>query len=353
MKLLLLHTSLRSCGPTNQLRYLLNGLSKIKNYKVIVLLFKKSSLDQSFVNHYSPDFVDFIYIFSLRPSHFKSINRVHSHGFIPDIFALLLKHIKPSLYVISTAVRCEFLADYSFLYGKLPGKALAIIHYNFLSRFDIVVTCSDSINKHLSEIVSPSLLLTIHNGIDLDLIPLSSVDNSIRAHSSLPFGELKILSAAPLVKRKNITLNILYFLNLISSLQISACYHIYGDGPQYTRIKSRFGGHKNIELMGHVSSSCIDYSSYHLFLSLSSSEGFSNSVIEASCHGLHLILSNIPSHIEFSRIYPYCTILDINKLYDPSFHYSLDLTFPSPEELEKHRVHISSNRMVSDYLTIF
>ena len=352
MRLLLFHTSLRPCGPTNQLDYLLKGILKLTKYKVIVILFKKSRSDQEFVNQFPSDTVTFTHILRLPFRLFRLSNRIHSHGFLPDLVACILKTFFPSRYIISTTVRCEFSKDYCSLYGNLLGNILAFMHYKLLLQFNKIVTCSDSIYNHMATIVHPTRLLTIHNGINLEALLPSRTVSIYTDQSALCSTELKVLSVSPLIQRKNITLNCVFFENL-SSLFSRSSYHIYGDGPELAILKIKYPSHDHIKFMGHIPSSLIDYSSYHLFLSLSSSEGFSNSMIEASCYGLHLILSNIPSHVEFSRIYPYCTIIDLNNLFPFSEIVQRKFSTPNREELEKHRSNMSSERMVEKYLSLW
>ena len=99
------------------------------------------------------------------------------------------------------------------------------------------------------------------------------------------------LITSRLIERKNVFLAIKLILQLPFKTQVL----VAGDGPLFKKLKDLYGDNPNVILYGHLDKNALYnlYSRSEFYVNLSSSEGMSNSLIEALSFGCRCILSDI------------------------------------------------------------
>lgn len=337
MFIVFLQTSAKDCGPTNQLKTKIKTLHKLDQSIATFLFFlKRTNLEaQSDIYSHVVNLRAFIRIVVFRRKNLI----LHSSGFLPDLLnsciCLIFKTIS------TTTIRCEFRSDYTLAYGCFFGYFLAKIHSLTLPIFTSVICCSESIKLHLIEKYSFTNVTVIHNCCTI------GVSQPAKKLLDKPKKLLKFLTCAPLIERKNI-IETIRLLSLFSdSLNMPISYSIYGNGPLYNHVKSL--NLDFVRLEGFVHRESIKYSEFDVYISLSHAEGFSNSLLEASFHGLHLVLSSLPSHLELASYYPYVTFVDDAQALLLSNLFEI-IESPSNLFLESYRNLISPKTMTSKYL---
>jgi hypothetical protein len=340
MNIVFLQTSAKDCGPTNQLKAKLKALQKYDQIEVLTVFLLKTTPYET-VNDNIFHIIGLMRFIQLILFRRKNLI-IHSSGFLPDLLNSFISIIFQT--ISTTTVRCEFASDYTSAYGRIIGSLLANIHSLTLPLFSRVICCSESINSYLIKKYSCCNAITINNCCTIDG---GSSDDSCMYSIT---GSLKFLTCAPLIERKNI-LKTIDLLRLYSeSLNIPITYTIYGKGPLYQSIKSL--NCDFVRLEGFVNQDSIKYSDFNVYISLSQSEGFSNSLLEASFHGLHLVLSTLPSHFELARYYPNVTFVD-NSQSLLALNLFENIKRPSNQFLARHRDRISPETMTRKYLAIW
>lgn len=116
-------------------------------------------------------------------------------------------------------------------------------------------------------------------------------DLSVGAH-------MKICFAGRMVESKGID-KLVEAVSLLNKEEVSLS--VYGDGPLFGLLSSKFSIYSNIEFMGWVDSSCIQYNKFHLLVLPSTIEAMPLTVIEAMSFGTPALATSIglvPSMID-------------------------------------------------------
>jgi glycosyltransferase involved in cell wall biosynthesis len=202
----------------------------------------------------------------------EDIQLLHSHGYKADIYGYLAGR-KMNLPMVAT--RHSQLAK---RHG-LAILAFETLDLYFLRRFDAVVAVSDAIAKETRWLgISPKLLSTIANGIDMSSFASASQEREVVAGE-----ELKIGTVGRLIERKGID----RFLRAARVILVEfprAHFVIVGDGPYRDSLE---GLAKRLEIEGRVSfeGSRRDmpsiYASFDIFVLPSLEEGLPIAVLEA------------------------------------------------------------------------
>lgn len=288
--ILFICSSLERTGPTNQLLNIVKNNNM--NFSIITLSREKINsmvddfLDLENVNVYLRENTSIVEIISL----ILNSKVIHTQGIKADILSgtLFWKNN------ISTLRNYPY-EDYPPLYGKVKGSLMAHIHLFFLKFIKHRVTISDS--TALKNRTKTNMMFdVIYNGVDVDKFsPKKKCSIDIKAKLGI-FNNNKIfIYTGPLIKRKNVNLLVKLFNNNKDYNLI-----IVGDGDELQYLNHHSG--TNIFFTGSVDN-VVDYLNIaDVFIMLSSSEGFPNSVMEALSVGLPCVLSNIPSHIDVKKI---------------------------------------------------
>lgn len=303
IKVLYLCSTLKSCAPTTQLRYILKGLDRSR-YEPFVLTLSPEPIDSEWSN-----IADLgVEIASLGLSrgaglvvgawHLRRVlNRikpdlVHSSGFRPDV---MVGRVIFGLPTVAT-VRNYSSHDYPMKFGRLLGYWMALKHRSALSGFRAVVPCSHA----LAGLYGNSKLKfhVIQDGIDTGYFcpPDQLIRNQIRSKWGIGPGERLFVAVGSLIPRKDPLTLIRGFLR--SSSGTRDHLFLLGDGPLLAACKKEAAGNKGVRLLGHVGDVRPYLQGADYYVSASHSEGLPNAVMEAMACGLPVALSDIPSHRE-------------------------------------------------------
>ena len=333
-------SSLRPCGPTSQLLSLISEQKKKGNINLYLI-------KQRQIKGHNLEDINIItsWIKLLKYlSNNKSRNTIiHSSGIVADFINLLIKARYWKRTISITTLRNVPWEDLPLSYGIIKGSILSIFHL-LIIRFLIVVTCSRSVyNEYKKSLFSSKQLSSIDNCCTLKSI--KTRNSNIAGNNSI-----KLISLSPLIKRKQVH-NAIKFLN---ELDIDFVMDIYGEGDLSNEISDFCENNKKFNYMGYVDSNKILLENYDALVSLSVSEGLSNSIIECLCSGLYAILSPIPSHIYTSKLCANAIIL--NKNYKSSLAESLNKVKNSTydnKELQRANQYFSKTRMANEYNDLY
>lgn len=254
---------------------------------------------------------------------------IHTHGIVTT---LLVASRKIKAYKITT-IHNNMYEDYKYTYGNIKGRAIAFIHLNRLKKFDGIICCSktsyDVIKNKFSNISY------IRNGIDLKSDHLSKEEiNKLRTSLQITNNQKVYLYCGVLTKLKRV----LELIDLFNKYKTNdEVLLIVGDGNLLSEAKRI--AKDNIIFTGYQKDVSKYYNISDVYISNSSSEGFSISVIEALQNGLHLLLSDIPSHKECFKI-------------DDNFYigeYFDDSTFREKKEILKGKYSVDNKRNIISF----
>lgn len=216
---------------------------------------------------------------------------IHTHGIVTSI---ILSSNKIKCKRVTT-IHNSINEDYQFTYGKLKGNIIARIHMKSLQKFDYIICCSkfsyDSIKNKFKNI------MYIRNGEDvLTYTPTQKkeIREKIRKQLGIDNEAVVYCYCGVLNKRKKITELVQLFNECLNKDEY---FIIVGDGPEADNVKRQIHN-KNIIMVGFKNNVFDYYNASDVYVSNSSSEGFSMSIIEALSCNLLLLLSDNPSHRE-------------------------------------------------------
>ena len=219
-------------------------------------------------------------------SKYNEINAdiIHAHGLVTT---MLISSSKIKAKKIVT-VHNNMYEDYYATYGKLKGFFYIYFHLRALRNIDKIICCSKSVYESLKGKFTNSTY--IRNGIDPDK-PNENCD--IRKELNIPQNAIVYTYCGSLTKRKRILDLVKMFSNSINDDEY---FLIVGARGMLDEIKKYENNH--IKVLGFRNNVMDFYKASDVYVSYSSSEGFSISIIEALSQGLLLLVSDIPSHNE-------------------------------------------------------
>lgn len=238
-------------------------------------------------------------------------NVIHTHGIVSTI---ILYNNKISAKKITT-IHNSIFEDYKYTYGKWKGTIYAYIHILALKKFDEVICCSKTSYEVLKKHVKRAKY--IRNGIDIENKKNDeNIRAKIRKDLDIRDDAIVYVYGGVINSRKRVTELVELFNGELSNNEYLI---IVGDGV--LREEAENAKKNNNIIFTGFKTNIIDYfQASDIYVSYSSSEGFSISVIEALECGLLLFLSDIPSHKE-------CFEIDNN--------YYLGETFNKEDLIEK------------------
>lgn len=220
---------------------------------------------------------------------------IHTHGIVTSII-LSVSKIKCKKV---TTIHNNVYEDYKLTYGNIKGNLIAKIHLKCLKNFDYIFCCS----KTSYDIIKDDFknITYIRNGIDIPImskIKIKELRSKIRKELNINEKDIIYCYCGVLNKRKCVRELVDYFNK---TLKDNEYFLIVGDGSEYINIKNQIKNH-NIIMLGFKENIYDYYYASDVYVSNSSSEGFSISIIEALSCNLLLFLSDIPSHKECFEI---------------------------------------------------
>lgn len=216
---------------------------------------------------------------------------IHSHGILSDIAVIRSGYAK----IAVTTIHNNMFEDYIFTFGKLKGWLYIVAHLLYLRKFARVVCCSKFAAKKLQPFLSKKKLSYIHNGITKKKPDFT--ETNIHNKYKIPKQSRIFLYVGKLNSRKNV-------IQLIEEFNKNKKKEDYlliiGDGELSKKCKLLANSH--IKLLGFQSDIQSFLEKSDIYISLSHSEGFSISILEAMRTNLLLLLSDIPSHREVFEV---------------------------------------------------
>jgi len=297
-------STLKRCGPTNQLLNIVSNLNKDVFSGTIITLSPEA--DDSLM----PKFRDQgIKILSLEMTRFEGIlsgykklekivmeirpDIVHTQGIRADQYAVRLKRL--GVKTVST-IRCIPNEDYLMRYGPILGKWMVHHHYKSLRKHDQVVAVSRSSNRTLAKFNLDTVV--IPNGCDLNKFYPATPDEKalLRRKLLLPVSKTLIISVGHLSTIKS-PLTIIRAMKLLNTNEDFEMVFV-GDGNLREKCEKEAEGLNGIHFVGRVTNVDEYLKASDIFISASLSEGLPNSVLECLACGIPTILSDIQQHRE-------------------------------------------------------
>jgi glycosyltransferase involved in cell wall biosynthesis len=214
---------------------------------------------------------------------------IHAHELLsPSTTAIIAKHILGTP-VVSKVLRGGELGDLA----KLKNRAFGLNRIESIKRgIDSFIVISTEIDNELAEIGVPlEKRIFIPNGVDLDrFAPLSVDKKSILRHSmNLPEGLIVVFSGR-LDPEKRVNQLIEIWDEIIKKYPDSTLL-ILGSGTEEENLKKMAGS--NVRFEGNVKDVAPYLSVSDVFVLPSSTEGLSNSLLEAMASGLASIVTSV------------------------------------------------------------
>ena len=300
-RLLYLVSTLESCGPTNQLYYIIKHLDRT-NFEPYILTLSREPKNTD-MEKFKPLNIQ---ILSLNLSRLESFlwakkklskvinnicpNIIHSFGLRPDWLTIGL-----NIKVISTLRNFPY-SDYQSKYGALKGFIMANLHVRTIKKMSNPIACSKSIKDIYSKMLNLNLEY-IQNGIDTDKYypAIKAKKKKFRKQLSLPLNKKIFISTGAFLTRKDPQTIITTFIQRQKQDELLL---FLGEGPLLNQCREIAKTNPNITFRG-LCSNVIEYIySSDYFISASLAEGLPNSVLEAMACGIPCLLSDIPPHRE-------------------------------------------------------
>ncbi len=362
IRLFFIVSTLRRCGPTNQLYNLIANLD-VSCFDITLVTLSPESNDSRWFDFLSLNC-------DLRS---LSLPRLTSPKRITNSLATILKLKNPHI-VHTQGLRADYVAsiletppnrvttqrnypyeDFPLLYIPVLGNLCAKLYLRALKRIPYIVACSNSIKQAFHPHIDR--LLLIPNGVSTTSfsgIQTEDAKQNARNALGLPFEGPVFLFSGPLIPRKQPELLLRHFNNFLSKSDATLC--VVGDGPLLERCRMIGKNSPSIHLPGHVKDLTPYLIAADVYVSASSAEGLPNSVLEALSFGLPTILSDIPAHAEITAFAPFSGSLvrltkEVNlfSVFDKSF--LADTRRRAALSIAKHA--LSAQQMASKYSKLY
>ena len=274
-------------------------------------------------------------------------NIIHTHGIVTS-FICADNKVKAKKV---TTIHNNMFEDYKYTYGLLKGYIFCLEHIRILKKFDLTICCSSTSYNSLKNKIKK--ITYIRNGIDVNYTSNKEmVRKQIRKSLNINNNDVLFIYAGNINKLKRVIELVEMFKNNHNNNEYLL---ILGDGPLLEDAKKI--NSSNVKFLG-FKSNIIDYFyASDVYISNSSSEGFSISIIEALNCGLLCLLSTIPSHKECFEINDK---IYIGELFDEfNFDVKKDKVLNNLKQLNKELIvdfqkkYLSSNSMASQYFEIY
>lgn len=287
-------------GPTRVLQNIIKNID-MKKYKVGILTLIDQN-DNEIINELKSMGVEIIelkynkkmlQIIKNKNEIINTINDfnpmiIHTHGIVSTFICADKKVSGKKI----TTIHNNMFEDYKYTYGPLKGSIYSLIHIKKLKKFDYTVCCSKTSYDVLKDRLQN--ITYIRNGIDIKKIRnKKTIKQEIRKKINVKENDIVYVYGGVLNNRKRIIELIQLFKQ---NYEKNEFLLIVGDGPLIEKAKNE--SNSNIIFTGFKENIIEYFFASDIYISNSSSEGFSISVIEALSCGLLCFLSDIPSHKE-------------------------------------------------------
>lgn len=311
IKILYIVSTLKRCGPNNQLFNIINNLDETK-FSPVVITLSPEPMDSRFDDYVKAG----IEVHSLNLSRFSGVffvkskvrklidefrpNIIHTQGVRGDIVASQIKGIPK----VST-VRNFPQLDFPMTYGSVVGRWMVWRQIKALRNIDKVVGVSTAVVDNLQSQFSIQNTYTISNGVEVSkYVPISnSRKRDLRGNLQLPINATIWIVSGHLNDRKDPLFLIdawkRYFSNDIENFLL-----FIGDGPLLHECKQQSKELTNIRVEGRVKDVVSFLQASDIYLASSKAEGLPNAALEAMSCGLPVLLSDIGPHCNLLTLSP-------------------------------------------------
>jgi glycosyltransferase involved in cell wall biosynthesis len=311
LKILYIVSTLKRCGPNNQLFNIIKHLDHQKFSACITTLSPEQSesrwedFKQLNVKLCSLNLSRIAGLFLAQKKLINLISEIkpdiiHTQGIRADI---LSSKSKTNIPLICT-IRNFPQHDYPMNYGNIIGNFVIKKHLKFIAEKNLCIGVSNAVTQNLKKQFNLKNIGTIPNGVDTVIYyPVTKKEKtSLRRQLSLPPDKKIWDSSGHLSQIKN------------PEIIISAFQNTFKNSPDHVLIFIGTGNHKNqcaklikspnIILKGRVNNVADFLQSGDYYVSASRAEGMPNAVLEAMACGLAVLLSDIAPHKEIYSLDP-------------------------------------------------
>ncbi|MGO3443882.1 MAG: glycosyltransferase [Pseudoalteromonas distincta] len=346
IKVLYVVSTLKRCGPTNQLSYIIKYLDKTKFFPIVLTLSPEPNVE-SMKSYFEDDLgikvctlglsrAKGLFFASSALNKFIKINAIdliHSQGIRADGLASKVK-----IKTVATLRNYPYL-DYPMTYGKLRGLLMAKMHLNCLNKINSPVVVSKSVSRMLLNNKNYEIDY-VQNGVDLERFPIAC-KLDLRKKLNIKSNAKVFISVGHLSSRKDP----LSIITAFQSANIENSNLLFlGDGDLADDCNNLIDDDRVI-LVGKISNVTDYLMASDYFVSASLAEGLPNTVLEAMAAKLPCILSNIPPHLEIAELGVISPLIfktqDIDDLTE-KMHAIIENNYEA--------MSVSSRRIIEEYL---
>jgi glycosyltransferase involved in cell wall biosynthesis len=215
---------------------------------------------------------------------------IHAHEILSPASAALLAKRFHGWPVIAKILRGGISGD---IY-KLKRRLFGMQRFNILrQKVDAFVVISREIDDELAELNVPvEKRVFIPNGVDTEYFapPSNSQKKQLRAELSIPPQATVVVYLGRLVAEKRID-HLLRIWTDVKTAFPETLLLIVGMGSEESRLRSMAG--KDVQFTGQIQDAARYLQAADLFVSPSSTEGLSNSLLEALSSGLPVLVTSV------------------------------------------------------------
>lgn len=356
MRIMYVVSNIRRCGPVSVVLSLVKNLSADNEVCVVSLfsdrkddeliaVFKKAGANVKVLNLSKKLFVLNSRSFEGVVKSFKP-DIIHSHGLQADIIVARLKNDAKKV----STLHSDIFVDYRYRLNKLISGVLVKYRVKLFKRFNKSICCSESVRDAMVPRINLPLSF-IRNGINLDspkTTDCKKIRNSIRKEFGISCDSTVFLYCGSLIRLKRVP----ELISLFKTYAKNNDYLVILGGGQELE-QCREAATDNIIVLGNCSDVYRYYIASDVYLSNSTSEGLSMSVLEALKYNNYLLLSNIPSHKECLEMIP---DLKYGELFDENgFAQALSKvsTNVKKQKITTCVYEISDKRMADEYFATY
>ena len=299
-------STLKRCGPNNQLRSIIRHLDRTQFDPLVITLSPepddsvKSLYEQDGIPVCSLNLSRLTGLFLSRPKlrdllRAKKIDLLHTQGIRADSLAAAFSDEWPAV----CSVRNFPQLDYPMTYNAVRGYWMAFAHTRALGRVAAAVGVSAAVAHNLKDCFDVDAR-TICNGVDTAVwTPASPEERSgLRKHLGVSDETKLWVSVGHLSERKDP----LEVIDAFREADLSNTKLVFlGSGPLEADCRLAAEGDEQIVFAGRVENVSDWLRAADGFVSASHAEGFPNAVLEALACGLPCLLSDIPPHGELAE----------------------------------------------------
>lgn len=306
IKIAYIVSTLKRCGPTNQLFHLIRFLDR-KLFHPIVITLSPEPDDSSKTSFQAAGvaveslglsriqglFLAGSRVRKLIASH--DVDLVHSSGMRADVLSSMGLSNIPRI----ATLRNYAYNDYPRTYGRITGRLLAALHIRYMRRLELRIGCSQSVVDAYRRREGVEAA-RIWNGVDVDRFFRvdATAKGRMRSRLSLSAWKRVFVVVGNVIEGKDPE-------TIIRAIEARGrkdeVLVFLGEGHLRQGLQDRFGG-ENILFVGSVKNVDEYLKASDFFISASLAEGLPNSVMEALACGIPCVLSNIPSHREILEL---------------------------------------------------